>query len=140
MFPPLSQLLRASGSTAVVRVGRPVYLSYAIHLCQCCLCPGQPEGHIHGTVQGDSCGEYGTRPPESCQDSSFSVTVAYGRDTKIEGLYLTANDVSLGKRGAAMAVHHALAADLLLINGRILTMDSHNTVAQAVAVRDGKIV
>ena len=39
-----------------------------------------------------------------------------------------------------MAVHHALAADLLLINGRVLTMDVHNSVAQAVAMRDGKIV
>src|SRR5262245_21459998 len=39
-----------------------------------------------------------------------------------------------------MAVQHALAADLLLVNGRILTMDGHNSVAQAVAVRDGKIV
>jgi hypothetical protein len=39
-----------------------------------------------------------------------------------------------------MAVHHALAADLLLINGRVLTMDAYNSVAQAVAVRDGKIV
>jgi predicted amidohydrolase YtcJ len=39
-----------------------------------------------------------------------------------------------------MAVHQELAADLLLINGRVLTMDIHNTVAQAVAVRDGKIV
>ncbi len=43
-----------------------------------------------------------------------------------------------------MAVHQALAADLLLINGRLLTMDAHHTVAQAVAVavavKDGKIV
>ena len=39
-----------------------------------------------------------------------------------------------------MAVHHALAADLLLVNGRVLTIDVHNSVAQAVAVRDGKIV
>jgi predicted amidohydrolase YtcJ len=39
-----------------------------------------------------------------------------------------------------MATHHALVADLLLINGRVLTMDAHDTVAQAVAVRDGKIV
>lgn len=39
-----------------------------------------------------------------------------------------------------MAIHQALAADLLLINGRILTMDVHDTVAQAVATRDGKIV
>ena len=39
-----------------------------------------------------------------------------------------------------MAVYHALAADLLLINGRVLTMDVHDSVAQAVAVRDGKIV
>lgn len=35
---------------------------------------------------------------------------------------------------------HPLAADLLLVNGRVLTMDADNTVAQAVAVRDGKIV
>lgn len=39
-----------------------------------------------------------------------------------------------------MAIHHALTADLLLINGRVHTMDAHDTVAQAVAVRDGKIV
>ena len=39
-----------------------------------------------------------------------------------------------------MAVHPALAADLMLINGRLLTMDSHNPVVQAVAVKDGKIV
>lgn len=35
---------------------------------------------------------------------------------------------------------HVLAADLLLINGRVLTMDVRDAVAQAVAVRDGKIV
>jgi predicted amidohydrolase YtcJ len=39
-----------------------------------------------------------------------------------------------------MALHHALSADLLLIHGRILTMDAHDTVAQAVAVKDGKIM
>jgi len=39
-----------------------------------------------------------------------------------------------------MALHAALSADLLLINGRVLTMDAHDTVAQAVAVKDGKIV
>src|SRR5215831_15219943 len=39
-----------------------------------------------------------------------------------------------------MATHPALAADLVLINGQVLTMDAHDTVAQAVAVRDGKIV
>jgi hypothetical protein len=32
------------------RVGRPVYLSYATHLCHRCLCLGQPEGHLHGAV------------------------------------------------------------------------------------------
>ena len=37
-----------------------------------------------------------------------------------------------------MAVYHALAADLLLVNGRVLTMDVHDSVVQAVAVRDGK--
>jgi predicted amidohydrolase YtcJ len=39
-----------------------------------------------------------------------------------------------------MALHEALSADLVLINGRVLTMDAHDRVAQAVAVRDGKIV
>jgi predicted amidohydrolase YtcJ len=39
-----------------------------------------------------------------------------------------------------MALHDALAADLLLINGRVLTMDAHDRIAQAVAVRDGKII
>ena len=39
-----------------------------------------------------------------------------------------------------MVRHDALPADLLLINGRVLTMDAHDSVAQAVAVRDGKIV
>jgi predicted amidohydrolase YtcJ len=39
-----------------------------------------------------------------------------------------------------MAIHHALAADLLLVNGRVLTMDACDTIAQAVAMRDGKIV
>src|SRR5439155_23792857 len=53
----------------------------------------------------------------------FLLQCAYGRDTEAEGLYLAANDVLLGKRGAAMAMHHALAADLLLTNGRVLTMD-----------------
>jgi predicted amidohydrolase YtcJ len=35
---------------------------------------------------------------------------------------------------------HVLAADLLLVNGRVLTMDARDAVAQAVAVRDAKIV
>ncbi len=39
-----------------------------------------------------------------------------------------------------MVLHHALSADLLLIHGRVLMMDAHNTVAQAVAVKDGKIM
>src|SRR5262245_22207249 len=50
------------------------------------------------------------------------------------------HDSSLERRLAAMARHDALSADLLLINGRVLTMDARNTVAQAVAVREGKIV
>jgi len=32
------------------------------------------------------------------------------------------------------------AADLLLVNGKVLTMDARDSVAQAVAVRDGKIL
>ncbi len=39
-----------------------------------------------------------------------------------------------------MALHDALCADLLLINGRILTMDARDSIAQAVGVKDGKIV
>ena len=39
-----------------------------------------------------------------------------------------------------MVRQDALSADLLLINGRVLTMNAHDSVAQAVAVRDGKIV
>ncbi|PYM13952.1 MAG: amidohydrolase [Candidatus Rokuibacteriota bacterium] len=39
-----------------------------------------------------------------------------------------------------MTIHDALAADLLLVNGRVLTMDEHDAVHEAVAVRDGKIV
>jgi predicted amidohydrolase YtcJ len=39
-----------------------------------------------------------------------------------------------------MAVHHALSADLVLINGRVLTMDVDDNAAQAVAVKDSKIV
>ena len=44
-----------------------------------------------------------------------------------------------GRRDGVMTPH-VLAADLLLINGRVLTMDARDAVAQAVAVRDGKIV
>jgi predicted amidohydrolase YtcJ len=39
-----------------------------------------------------------------------------------------------------MTRHDALSADLVLINGRVLTMDDRNTIARAVAVRDGRIV
>jgi predicted amidohydrolase YtcJ len=39
-----------------------------------------------------------------------------------------------------MVRHNALSADLMLINGRVLTVDSRDTVAQAVAVRGGRIV
>jgi predicted amidohydrolase YtcJ len=39
-----------------------------------------------------------------------------------------------------MAAHYALAADLWLINGWVLTMDVHDSVVQAVAMRDGKSV
>jgi predicted amidohydrolase YtcJ len=39
-----------------------------------------------------------------------------------------------------MARHDALSVDLMLVNGRVLTMDSRDTIAQAVAVRDGRIV
>jgi predicted amidohydrolase YtcJ len=39
-----------------------------------------------------------------------------------------------------MSRHDALSADLILVNGRVLTMDAGNTVAQAVAIADGKIL
>jgi hypothetical protein len=37
-------------------VGISVYLSYASHLYQRCLCLGKPEGHLHGTVERDGGG------------------------------------------------------------------------------------
>ena len=36
-----------------------------------------------------------------------------------------------------MVCHDALSADLLLINGWVLTMDAHDSVAEAVAVKTG---
>lgn len=39
-----------------------------------------------------------------------------------------------------MSVPESLAPDLLLLNGRLLTMDARNSVAQALAIKDGKIV
>lgn len=39
-----------------------------------------------------------------------------------------------------MAGSQPLSADLILTNGRVLTMDGANRVAQAVAIRDGKIL
>ncbi len=40
----------------------------------------------------------------------------------------------------AMTERGALAPDLILARGRVLTMDASNSVAQAVAIRDGRIV
>jgi predicted amidohydrolase YtcJ len=51
-----------------------------------------------------------------------------------------ADKASRQRRVDAMVRHEALSADLLLINGRVLTMDAHDGVAQAVAVWNGKIV
>ena len=39
-----------------------------------------------------------------------------------------------------MAERGALAPDLVLTGGRVLTMDARNSEAQAVAIRDGRIV
>jgi predicted amidohydrolase YtcJ len=50
------------------------------------------------------------------------------------------DEASRQRRIDAMATHNALSADLLLINGRVLTMDAHDSVTQAVAMKDGKIV
>lgn len=35
---------------------------------------------------------------------------------------------------------HTLHADLILCNAKIITVDRHNTLAEAVAVRDGQII
>ncbi len=37
-------------------------------------------------------------------------------------------------------IEQALVADRLFINGHIITMDEHNTVVEALAIKDGKIV
>src|SRR5438105_2583067 len=34
----------------------------------------------------------------------------------------------------------AFAPDMILVKGRVLTMDANNSVAEAVAIKDGKIV
>src|SRR3954451_20696371 len=39
-----------------------------------------------------------------------------------------------------MAEHRTLAPDLVLTGGRVLTMDARNSEAQALAIRDGRIV
>jgi predicted amidohydrolase YtcJ len=39
-----------------------------------------------------------------------------------------------------MAYHDALSADLILVNGRVLTMDRADHVAEAVAIKDGRIL
>jgi hypothetical protein len=39
-----------------------------------------------------------------------------------------------------MARQDALSAHLVLLNGPVLPMDAHDTVTQAVAVRDGRVV
>ena len=70
----------------------------------------------------------------------FLIQCACERGSQADGCCLTADDTALAQGLTAMAVHHALAADLLLMNGPVLTMDVHDIVAQAVAVRDGKIV
>ena len=39
-----------------------------------------------------------------------------------------------------MTVLDALAPDVLLLNGRVLTMDAHGSRAEGLAVRNGRIV
>ncbi|MFQ5690718.1 MAG: amidohydrolase [Gemmatimonadota bacterium] len=45
-----------------------------------------------------------------------------------------------GCSGSPRAVPDALAADLILVNGHILTVDAEDSVAEAVAIRDGRIM
>ena len=33
-----------------------------------------------------------------------------------------------------------LAPDLIILNGKVVTVDNENTIAEAVAVKDGKII
>src|SRR5947208_15629220 len=57
-FVPVIPLVGAlAHSTSQCRVG----LSAAAHLRQGCLSLGEPEGHVHNTVQRDSRGQLGTR-------------------------------------------------------------------------------
>src|SRR5438874_4183415 len=39
-----------------------------------------------------------------------------------------------------MATQDATGADLILVNGRVLTMDAADSIAEALAIRDGKIL
>src|SRR5215510_16046856 len=52
----------------------------SLHLCQCRLCLGQPEGHVHGAVHLDGGGQGGANllPLAGCRIQRAEATVAVG--------------------------------------------------------------
>jgi predicted amidohydrolase YtcJ len=52
---------------------------------------------------------------------------------------LESDDVALAAQGAPAASGTVAPADLMLVNGRIHTMDARNTVASSVTIRNGRI-
>lgn len=64
------------------------------------------------------------------------------RDCRFAVLVLVGAALCVGISGNYIQLHSASAekADLLLINGKIITVDANDSIAQAVAIRHGKIV
>jgi len=56
----------------------------------------------------------------------------------VEGLYADEAELILGS--IMTVAEEALSADLVLLNGKVVTVDPDFSVAEAVAVRDGRIV
>ncbi len=63
-----------------------------------------------------------------------------GRSGLIAAILLGASFYALAQRTSANAENAAASADLVFINGKVLTVDPNDSVAQAVAIREGKIL
>ena len=60
--------------------------------------------------------------------------------TQCRWMSITAAALALAMCGAAFVTAQQLSADLILTNGKIITVDSRFTIAQAIAVRGDRIV